>query len=94
MIVCYYLGSKGGLAGPTGVTATDNPKGDPLAVDEQSMLTKPHELTLNAAFLADDGIGSVHLEVYFVVGGFAAQYLVFRQVLDVVGHFGHAGLML
>lgn len=53
-------------------------------------LAEPHELTLHAAFLAGDGIGRVHLEVHFVVGGFAAQHLVLRQVQDVVGHFGHA----
>jgi len=57
-------------------------------------LAEPHELTLHAAFLAGDGIGRVHLEVHFVVGGFAAQHLVLRQVQDVVGHFGHAACSL
>ncbi|EAQ32954.1 hypothetical protein OS145_03968 [Idiomarina baltica OS145] len=52
-------------------------------------LAEPHELTLHSAFFAGDGIEHVRLEVHVVVGGFAAQYLVLRQVKDVVGKFGH-----
>lgn len=89
------LGLEGGLAGSAGVPAADHPERDSLAVDGQITignitLAEPHELTLYAAFLTGDGIRRVHLEMHIVVVGFVAQHQIFRQVQDVVGHFGHA----
>ena len=92
-IAVYHLrqlGPEGSLAGPAGVPTAD----DPLAVDGQITignitLAEPHDFTLHAALLAGDGIGRIHLEVHFVVSGFEAQYLVLRQVQNVVGHLGH-----
>lgn len=41
------------------------------------------------AFLSSNGIVRVRLKVYFIVGGFSARHLLFAQVPNVVGHFGH-----